>query len=631
MKLQEFNSGLNLRKSAHLIDVREARVLENVDVTTGSLVPIKKLGTTGIAVAANMEYYVSQAEWVSSAINRDYIEYQDILYWTEDGTYPKKYNGTTTHRLGIVGPTTIPVVTDIANHPSAITGITLTVGTTGGNLPDSAVTWSWDAGDGDAAGPPYSYRFVTVTPDGRISAAFDKTVVAGIASDTNKVTFTGVTGGPPTALDGSTLIYRLYQGTYRLVGTYVSGFEDTVFNILANDKYVENTIVAVNGTYNYLVTFYNSADGTESQPSNFSADEKVTNGHVTLGSLPVSTDPQVDQIKLYRIGGNLTAFTLVATLANGTTTYLDTLSDTDIPGTLLDSVDNKEAPTGLKYLTETYAIVMGAIDDKLYYTRTGKPNAWPGTNFIDFEAPITGIGVVANGIVVFSKFRAWVVTGTSETTFIKYPLAGDQGCIEHKTIKQLGGAILWLSTDGICTTIGNAVEVISKDALGKQYLSPVNSVVHDQEYYTQLTDGTILVLDARIGQVYKKYSMGTVRLIKALDVLYGYSGVMLYEAFAASNNESLTWHSATFLDGKYTEIKHYKDVYVRSEGSLTIKTYIEDGAETLVATTVLTTTGTHDIKLPQESQMGYSLRFEVTGTGTIKEIEYQALGRQNGR
>ena len=121
-----------------------------------------------------------------------------------------------------------------------------------------------------------------------------------------------------------------------------------------------------------------------------------------MSNIVASSDPQVDKKRLYRVGGNVATFTLVATLDNAVTSYVDEISDTDLSSTLLQSTTYDTAPGGLKYLTEAYAMLFGAVGPKLYFTPIGVPNAWPATNYIDFSEDITGIGVVANGLLVLT-------------------------------------------------------------------------------------------------------------------------------------------------------------------------------------------------------------------------------------
>ena len=86
------------------------------------------------------------------------------------------------------------------------------------------------------------------------------------------------------------------------------------------------------GTYYYTITYQNSKTGFESPLGGF-ATSTPSNQKVVLSSINISTNPQVDKIRVWRKGGTLTnSWRLVTTLDNnpcvgGTTTYTDNTAD----------------------------------------------------------------------------------------------------------------------------------------------------------------------------------------------------------------------------------------------------------------------------------------------------------------
>lgn len=501
MKLTTFNGGLNTRLVPHLIGVNEAPIYINLDNETGVISPVKQKLSANQLLLEFSHFFTFIQDWVTSAINRDYVEYRNTLFFTEDNAVPQKTtDGVNFFSLGIVNPIVAPV---------------------------------------------------------------------GIVSG----------GGPLT------------------------------------------------GTYQYLVTFYNSSDDTESGPSPLSNEIVAVANNIDLTTLPVSTDPQVDLKRIYRIGGNLTLFTLVAAVPNAQLTYLDIIADSAVEGSLLESALFQPALSGLKFLSEHYGIFMAALNDRVYFTPVGRPNAWPVANFIDFDSDVTGIGKVLNGVVIFTLFRSYIITGTSITSFVKNTLSVTQGCREHKTIQEISdnGQLLWVSNDGICSTNGSSVQVITKNKLGKLDLSTKNAVVHDEVYYLQKSDRTVLAVDTRYGLIFKDLAPDTTRLVIANDILYGFDNNTLFFMFASTTNETYTYLSANFTEGSYTNRKAYKHFYIRSEGSFTISILV-DGITVLTKT--LSGTETHDIEVPQDLQNGYSVQLSIIGTAVIHEIEWKALARR---
>jgi hypothetical protein len=88
----------------------------------------------------------------------------------------------------------------------------------------------------------------------------------------------------------------------------------------------------------------------------------------------------------------------------------------------------------------------------------------------------------------------------------------------------------------------------------------------------------------------------------------------------------MTYLSPRFVEGAITQIKIYKKIYIRSKGDIILDVIIDD----IVASTLtLNSEDTHQLLVPHEKHRGYSIQFNITGTGIVQEIEYTASGRQN--
>ena len=498
MQLNLFNGGLSTRVSEHLIGVNEAVVYSNVDPSKGPLSPI--MDDTYTSKTLEKSFYFFNNLWVDSASDRDYVEFQSKLYYSDgEGVPQKTTDGVTWYNLGITKPLVAPIVA---------------IGTTG----------------------------------------------------------------------------------------------------------------LLTGDYQYCYTYYNNIDGSESQPSAYSALVTAALNKIDI-SIVASTDPQVTTIKLYRLGGNFSVMSLVVDLANTSTTYSDNIIDTAILATTLTSQQNGTPQVELKYLTEANAMFFGAKADKLYFSDIAFINAWSPYYFIDFDADITGIGATQNGILVFTQYKTYIVTGTSPNALSKYLLHGSQGCISHKSIQFVKNTLIWLSLDGICASAGTDVQVITRDKLAKFTIVPIGSAVDDDIYHLAHTTG-ILVVDFRYGVVFRELSniVQGIRYSNSL-IYYTDSTKKLYTLSTNGVPKVMTYKSPKFPDGALSNLKNYKTLYVSSTGVIEFKVYIDDK---LVLTTNLVE-GVEEVKLPQDRRQGYFIQFEATGTGTITEIEYKMEVRQNGR
>src|SRR5574343_1125746 len=502
MQLIAFNGGINTRVEPNLLNSNEAVALQNVDDTTGVLTPIKKPASNAISMLGSAGKYAYFFEainvWISSSIVRHYVEYDSVLYYTENSDYPKSYYGITEKLLGI-------------------------------NVPNMAA-----------------------------------------------VPVLGAAG-------------------------------------------------VLTGTYQYVYTYYNSTDGIESGPSPLSAEIVATSDQIVVNNIIASVDPQVDQVKLYRIGGGLTNFSLVFTLVNGVTTYTDNTADASIPGNILTTTDYIQAPFGLQFLIEAYGMLFGIIGRTLYFTEVGKPWAWSEFNTIQLATAGTGIAVGNNGILVFTKSKTYLLTGATKELFTLYPFDASQGCLAHRSIAYLSDQVLWVSNDGVCGSTGAPGTLLTLNKLGKTTFTVKQAVVHDSIYYLLDNENLLHVFDFRFGGSIKKYSIPNLDfIVTGDDKLLGFINGSYYELFKGDGVYEYNYKSPLFLNGSYTERKQYKFIYVRHTGNVTVRIYI-DGVEAILAS--LTGTTTSEIKIPEQYKDGYSLQLEVFGTGKVHEINWLPKGR----
>ena len=632
-----FDGGAATRLEPQLLNVNQGVVYENIDNAKGVLKPVKDKLATGILLSLYNIYYTVGEEWLSSDVLTDYLEFQRKIYLTDRLTRPQKYSDGEYNNLGIERPTTTPITTNLSSAVP-LEDITILNKTDSGDLPAADFDYLlFNVKDGIYATPFKFTVYASTTESTRANGEvisfnettrFGRNTITTEDDPTNRaIEFKDLKGD----FGDSARLYRWYDGAWRLAfefSTKTDTFIDTVYDISTNDELNENNISVFNGTYQYVYTYYNADDGTESAPSDISEELEVDSGSIQVSLLANSADSQVTTKRLYRVGGNITQFTLVTEVSLNTTVYTDTLKDTALDGRLLESDNFYEAPIGLQFLSESYAMLFGAIGSSLRFTPIGKPNAWPPEFELQFDADITGLGPVANGLLVFTRTKTFIVTGTGPTSLAQQPLRGDQGCIAFESIAEaFEGTLIWASEDGLCTSSGNNVRSLTKNFLGEIKLDPISSAVNDEVYYNQNKDGSILAWDYRFQTIPKFLSLGTESLSVALGILYGYSNGELYSLYKDADNTTFKYKSPRFVEGSFSENKTYKKVYVRSEGDIIIDIIIDDE---VVSHNVLNSKDTHQLTVPQQEQRGYSIQFTIEGTGTVHEIEYKASPRQNG-
>jgi len=423
--------------------------------------------------------------------------------------------------------------------------------------------------------------------------------------------------------------YRLYGRRYLKT---IDSDKDTTYDLTGQE--VEPSISQLSGSYKYAYSYYNSDDGTESKASDFSIERNLSNKGILITNIIKSEDPQVDKIRLYRLGGTLTRWHLIEELDNVTQEYTDTYNDAVVLDDVMDNANNTPPVEGLKQLTYVQGYYVGFKDDKIYWNQLGNPNYWSDFNYIKFEDTITGIGVVPLGILVFLKNKTYIIQGTDPSVFVKFIISSTQGCVDYKTINYVNEKIIWLSNDGFCTSTGGEVLLISQSKLRKfETTNIVNSVVVDMIYYLAF-DSYILTLDFRYnGFKIFKYSLN----IKSLsydsyeDKFYGVdTNNNLVEMFKGDSYSSFTYKSPYFSLSSISNVKLFNEIYIAFEGDITIDIVIDEdtvntkslSSSKFVQKTALAT---------QVSQRGNYLQLIIKGTGKVHEIEFKAIGRQNGK
>lgn len=418
--------------------------------------------------------------------------------------------------------------------------------------------------------------------------------------------------------------------TLDIVNTYIDGTTFSPYvkgGRVYNGRYISSEI---EGTYGYIYTYYNAKDGTESSASVISEEVLVTLGEVATLRFESSLDPQVTAINIYRLGNTLLDFTLIDSILASFNSYTDHTPDSEVAGTLYDADLNGAPPSGLQYIKQIYGVFLGAVGEKLYYSRDiGNPNYWPQAYYINFPTIITGIGVTGSRVVIFTKYKTYGLSGSSARNFVKYGISGDQGCLNHETIAEKGNTLLFISSDGLCALTGSTVQLMSKMKLGKQTFDTVNAVIHDETYYLQLTNGKILAFDFRYEPCIKYYDFGTDYLVVGEDVLYGRKDGKLHKLFEG-DEVPFTYKTGRLTDGGNSELKTYDKLYLSWEDDITVEIFI-DGKSKKTKDLSTLRNKLRETTILQSDMLGYDIQFKFTGIGSVAELEYKVGDRENGK
>jgi len=223
--------------------------------------------------------------------------------------------------------------------------------------------------------------------------------------------------------------------------------------------------VGMQGTYRYSVTFFNSVTGHRSDPNpNEVIVASVLRAGTVLAALPVSTDPQVDRVEIYRTVGNGVLKFRIGTVANGTVTFADNVADaatldSRVGATLMTNIqlqlDNARPNDEWDDAWGPYAgrmwwcrsPVLGE-QGTVFFSPAGRPES--GSSFLvmssDDEPTMKGIVFNASNYV-FTTQGLYQIVGTTEP-FVPRRVYGVPGTLWPLSVTLTPYGIAYLAIDG---------------------------------------------------------------------------------------------------------------------------------------------------------------------------------------
>jgi hypothetical protein len=555
IKLNQFN-GIMPRVAPKLLPANAAQTAQNVNLLSGRLEAILSLGSTEDTQAGNTIYKWRRNdtfEWLSMSGIEDFVvgpiadDDYDRVYYTDSGTLKMHaWSGSKqTRTVGLTAPDAshVPSITSSAvnkwlfdpgsgsNNVRCDAKTTNTVPFGTNNDTETGVLDKWEyTEDGKlhlyftfpaqrypvisgASWASYTAKSVvtfqlTMDPDG----GGDEDLPATMGNPIEAESLDLLTGGTKygefqvervnvrnrlvTWIDGSTgvdLVGGLPTGS-----TAVCTVSDYSVEFICNLNYV--TAHGSNTThYAHYVQTYVDDFGEESPPSAVSEEVVFVPGQQVALSLGADPGGNIDNRRLYRsaAGSVEDAFFFVAEIAAATTTYTDTLADSEL-GEVLPEFENPPGTlTGICGMPNGF--LAGWAGKNLYFSEPWHPYSWPTAYQLTVDHDIIGLAATRTDLVVLTKGEPYIVTGSapSNLTVEKIPFA--QACASRRSIAVMGDAVLYASPDGVAMIRNGAGRLLTEKYYQRsdwQALTPSSGIagVQDRKYYLWTT-GAKLVFD----------------------------------------------------------------------------------------------------------------------------------------
>lgn len=304
------------------------------------------------------------------------------------------------------------------------------------------------------------------------------------------------------------------NGTDRVLkydGTTVTNASLTVPSVGTFAAADSGSVGNVTGTVKYLVTFYVTSTGQESNPFTLAnaASVSVVNKIVNLTAIPVSSDTQVTARKIYRTtsgGSEYSAQYLVTISDNTTTTYADNILDANL-GELIE-LDHDPAPTLKKMIIhKNRAFGITGIDSRVYFTKALNVWYWPqgitdlsataSQFYFDIDPDngdtVSNIITYYDYILIFKNNSVYVLGGYDESDFFirKIDYEINVGCISFRGSVVAGNWCYFLDRNGIYRTNAQIIEYVGEPM--ESFFDPDNSASDLKVNQAQLTNAVMIV------------------------------------------------------------------------------------------------------------------------------------------
>ncbi len=425
------------------------------------------------------------------------------------------------------------------------------------------------------------------------------------------------------------------------------------------------------GDFKYTYTFYSNETDVESAPCKLPDYLYADSNSLKISGMQ-SLPANANRYRIYRIGGYLPRFTLVAEVE--TNSYRDSLDDTEIDGRLLHTMRCGTPPEGLKNMTELNGRLFGSVGTKIYFSALGNADAWYISDHYIMPSEVVGIASSATGLIILGRDYVYNLAGTSPQNFRLRVISNYIGCVAAESIAYIAGLAIWLSEAGVCTSNGSGIENITFNKIDNIDIKNITSSMVINNIYTLHFipdvpgDPNILVMDFRLGDKYSFYYLkyeriGSIGNIQdkpslstvATDVIFmPCNEPLMCDSFIPCSEynlntlgdeqdnglTTLVYASPQFVEGSLGTLKEYDKVRITFSGKFNVKVLFS-GLDVVVEETIENNAKLTKFEgaeypenqsvilgIPNNNNTSYSISFVIKGVGSIKSIQYSWKPRE---
>jgi len=244
-------------------------------------------------------------------------------------------------------------------------------------------------------------------------------------------------------------------------GTGSAPFPDAYLNMGVPNPVAAPTLVASSTTnptedrayvYTYVSTFGSVLEESGPSPA-ANVTVSVSGATVTVSgfSAAPTTNYNITHRRIYRTiaGANSVTFAFVAEIPVATTSYVDNKLVTEL-GETIQTLYYEPPPSDLIGLVSmANGMVAGFRSNEVWFAEPFLPHAWPSQYMVTVDSEIVGLGVYDTSLVVLTKNRPYILTGTNPQSMSQVKLPLNQPCVSKRSIASDQYGVLYASPNGL--------------------------------------------------------------------------------------------------------------------------------------------------------------------------------------
>lgn len=212
---------------------------------------------------------------------------------------------------------------------------------------------------------------------------------------------------------------------------------------------------------------YENADGAESNGNTASATIDPVRQPIALSSVPVSTDADVTDRRVYYLRQGIDSVSkFEGAIGDNVATTYSVTGDNDG-----GNIPTTAAPPPKAAFCSAFKghLVLGATENNSASLVWGSaspdwehfPNAEE-----ELDAPISGLVRVGAALAIFTYRSIWLLTGSSDADFALSLAVDGQGCRVPRSIQSVPGGVMFVGHDGVYLFNGSSVQLVTAAVQG---------------------------------------------------------------------------------------------------------------------------------------------------------------------